>query len=76
MPNTMGHQARTQFTHDICCPKCRSKGVEVWEENDQMSQRGPECQFVSRSPGFYERITKAAKGIEVVCERCGAVLPE
>jgi hypothetical protein len=68
---------RDQFTVPIRCPKCGQAGDETWEENSAITWRGPQSQFVSRSPGFRERLSaKGPERIEVVCRHCGTVLPD
>lgn len=75
MSNAEDRPARIQFQNPIRCPRCRQDGTETWEENSQINAHGPQSQFVNRSDGFYERIAKKAPyQIEVVCEKCGAVL--
>lgn len=48
---------RDQFTIQIRC-KCGQNGNAVWEENSNMSEKGPETILVSLSDGFYNRIRK------------------
>jgi len=67
-----------QFTVIIQCAKCSQKGSEIWEENTQINGRSPETpQLIKRSEEFYERLAKKIPHpIEVVCHRCGTVLPD
>jgi transcription initiation factor IIE alpha subunit len=60
----------SQFEYKFTCPKCGQVGASVWEKSDL----GPS--LVRLSEGFHERLQNDEQGrIEVVCEKCGAVVP-
>ena len=61
----------SQFSANIICPKCSTRGVIVWEKN------GAERTLVSLPNGFYERLAKKAPfPIELVCSGCDTAQPE
>ena len=69
-------QPRNQFSSTITCPKCGQQGHEIWEDATQTSHLDPDPHLVARSGEFYERLAKKDPyPIEVVCGRCGTVLP-
>lgn len=60
-----------QYSINARCPKCRATGSVVWE------RLGAAKSLVSVSSSFYERIAKFTPyKIEVVCQRCGTVIPD
>jgi hypothetical protein len=68
-------QGREKFAVQIKC-KCGQVGSATWEENAQLSPRGPMAVLLSVSSGFYMRVTKKHIGkTEIVCAVCDAVAP-
>jgi len=68
---------RTQIPVKLKCPKCSHVGSALWEENSGISPRGPMASLEGLSDGFYHRIKNAKTHLpEVVCGRCGTVLPD
>jgi predicted RNA-binding Zn-ribbon protein involved in translation (DUF1610 family) len=71
------HSARTKFPVKIKCPKCGQTGSAMWEENSDISPRGPMSALDSLSDGFFQRIKDArTHSPEVVCRNCGTALPD
>ena len=58
-----------QFTVQLCCPKCGSAGVALWEK----APDPPELRkLLSLSDGFYQRpLIGTASAPEIICDHCG-----
>lgn len=57
-----------QYSFDIICPRCKERGVIVWENT------GGERTLVSLTQEFYERISKKSPySIELVCTNCDMI---
>jgi hypothetical protein len=68
-------QHREKFAVKIECPKCGQIGSATWEENAEMSPKGPMSQLLSVSSGFYQRVVKLDRGaIETFCGVCETVI--
>jgi hypothetical protein len=66
---------RERFAVPIKC-KCGQVGSATWEENAQISPKGPQLMLLGVSDGFYERLQKKNwSGSEIVCAVCEAVIP-
>jgi hypothetical protein len=70
-------QRREKLAVKIKCPKCGQIGSATWEENAEMSPKGPMSQLLSVSSGFYQRAVKTDRGaIETACDACETVVPD
>jgi hypothetical protein len=68
-------QRREKFAVKIKCPKCGQIGSATWEENAELSPKGPMSQLLNVSSGFYQRVGKADRGaIETMCGVCETVI--
>lgn len=75
--NNQAAVSREKFPVKIKCPKCGQTGSALWEENNEISPRGPMSSLESLSDGFHQRIKNASTHLpEVVCSGCGTVLPD
>ena len=65
------HPASRQYSVDLRCTKCGSKGIVIWEGH------GADKTMVWLSGQFYERLAKQPPfPIELVCIKCGTAQPE
>ena len=70
-------QRREKFAAKIKCPKCGQIGSATWEENADLSPKGPMSQLLNVSSGFYQRMVKPERRtIETVCGVCETVIPD
>jgi hypothetical protein len=70
--------APQQFTNSIRCAGCGQTGVAAWEENRGDARRaGATRKLVLLSAGFHSEAGKTQSGDPLIlCNSCGAVLPD
>jgi len=72
-----GIQKRERFHTKLKCGRCGAEGRALWEENSEMSPRGPMGTLVNISGNFIQRAPHNAQGQPVIaCASCGAVHPD
>ena len=61
----------------IACRKCGQAGTAVWEEEAMPNRKGLKPALVSLSDEFYQRAHVSLATLpEIVCAKCGAVVPD
>jgi hypothetical protein len=69
-------ERREKFAIKIRCPTCSQIGSATWEENAEMSERGPNAVLLGVSSGFYLRVQKKNwSKSEVACAVCESTVP-
>ena len=65
---------REKFVVSLKC-QCGQVGAAIWEENAELSQKGPRPVLLEVSSGFYFRVHKKdITKTEIVCARCECII--
>jgi hypothetical protein len=68
---------REKFPVKFSCLKCGQVGSATWEENAEVSPKGPMPLLLGVSSGFYQRMCEPHTGsMEIVCGVCESVVPD